>query len=394
MTTASVSATDTAIQVEEPDNLYALSACLMDAATGRVLFEKEGEKERAMASTTKIMTLVLALEKGELSDEVTISENAAKQPDVQLNVNTGETYRLEDLLYSLMLESHNDTAVAIAEHIGGSVEGFVAMMNEKAKELSLSQTHFVTPNGLDGEDEGGKHRTTAVELAKILSYCITASPKKEEFLKITQTASYTFSDTTGKRTFTCENHNAFLNMMEGAITGKTGFTGEAGYCYVGAVEWEGKTFVAALLGCGWPNNKGYKWKDMKKLIEYGLENYELQSLEELPRAGEILKTTPVEQGAGISYGQVADTTLILKGQEDGLISQREELLLRTDERVTVEVTVPDSLAAPVQEGEVVGKVCYFINGIQVEEGEVLVGSTVEKIDFFWCFSQLFDLFGL
>ncbi|MFW5668624.1 MAG: D-alanyl-D-alanine carboxypeptidase family protein, partial [Acetivibrio ethanolgignens] len=296
-------------EIKEPDNLYALSACLMDADTGRILFEKNGEEERAMASTTKIMTLLVALEHGNLEDEVKISENAARQPDVQLNICTGEKYKLEDLLYSLMLESHNDAAVAIAEHVGGSVEGFANLMNQKAKELTLSHTHFVTPNGLDGEDDGGKHRTTAVELARLLSYCITESAQKEKFLEITQKSSHSFSDLEGKRQFTCNNHNAFLNMMEGALTGKTGFTGEAGYCYVGALRRDGKTFVVSLLGCGWPNNKGYKWKDTKKLMEYGIANYEKKSLEKLPQKGEVLKVVPVVDGEPKCYGEEAKVAL-------------------------------------------------------------------------------------
>ena len=146
-------------------------------------------------------------------------------------------------------------------------------MNEKAKELGCMDTHFVTPNGLDGEDEEGIHSTTAADLARIMKYCIMDSPKKEEFLKITRTASYQFGDREGKRSFSCNNHNAFLNMMEGALSGKTGFTGDAGYCYVGSLRRNDRTFIVALLACGWPNNKGYKWKDTRALMEYGLANY-------------------------------------------------------------------------------------------------------------------------
>ena len=156
----------------EPDNLYALSAVLMDADSGRVLYEKEGETPRPMASTTKVMTCILALENAPGDDYVSVSANAAAQPDVQLNIQEGEQYYLEDLLYSLMLKSHNDSAVAIAEHIGGSVEGFAEMMNQKAKELGCTDTHFITPNGLDAEDGGGVHHTTARDLALIMRYAI------------------------------------------------------------------------------------------------------------------------------------------------------------------------------------------------------------------------------
>ncbi len=139
------------------------AAVVMDADSGRVLFEKDGFTVRSMASTTKIMTCILALENGDPDDEVLVSAYAASMPDVQLNIREGERYRLGDLLCSLMLESHNDTAVAIAEHIGGSVEGFAAMMNQKARDLGCSDTCFVTPNGLDGTDEnGGEHSTTGI----------------------------------------------------------------------------------------------------------------------------------------------------------------------------------------------------------------------------------------
>ena len=121
-----------------PGNLYALSAVLMDGDSGRVLYEKEGETPRANASTTKVLTCILALENGKGDDYVQVSSNAAAQPDVRLGIQKGEQYYLEDLLYSLMLQSHNDAAVAIAEHIGGSVEGFAAMMNQKAKEMEAA----------------------------------------------------------------------------------------------------------------------------------------------------------------------------------------------------------------------------------------------------------------
>ena len=129
---------------EEPQGLYAMSAVLMDGDSGRVLFEKDGYIFRPNASTTKVMTCILALENSKGDEIVTASSNAAAQPDVQLNMQEGEKFYMEDLLYSLMLKSHNDTAVAIAEHIGGTVENFAEMMNQKAKELGCRDTHFVT----------------------------------------------------------------------------------------------------------------------------------------------------------------------------------------------------------------------------------------------------------
>lgn len=209
-----------------------------------------------------------------------ISSYAAKMPDVQLNIREGEEYKLKDLLYSLMLESHNDSAVAIAEHIGGSVEQFAELMNQKAVDIGCMKTHFITPNGLDAKDKHGIHGTTAADLARILRYCIKESPEKDTFLTITRTSVYSFTNLAGTRSFTCNNHNAFLNMMDGALTGKTGFTGTAGYCYVGALERDGKLFIVALLGCGWPGNKTYKWADTKKLMNYGLDHYQEHTIKD------------------------------------------------------------------------------------------------------------------
>ena len=157
---------------EKPEELYAQSAVLMDADTGRVLFEKNGSEVKAMASTTKIMTCMLALEEMQGNEIVTFSKNASSQPKVHLGANAGEQFYLQDLLYSLMLESHNDVAVAIAETISGSVEAFANRMNEKAKEIGCEDTYFITPNGLDAQDENGMHSTSAVDLARIMSYCI------------------------------------------------------------------------------------------------------------------------------------------------------------------------------------------------------------------------------
>ena len=175
---------------ETPESLYSMGAVLMDADSGRVLFSKNARESYAMASTTKIMTCILALELGEDDQIVTFSDTAAAQPDVQMNAKAGEQYYLKDLLHSVMLESHNDSAVAVAEAIAGDVESFVKLMDKKAEAIGCTKTNFVTPNGLDGTDESGDHCTTAEELAMILRYCITISSKAEEFINITGTSSY------------------------------------------------------------------------------------------------------------------------------------------------------------------------------------------------------------
>lgn len=368
-------------QVKEPV-LFAQSAVLMDAATGRILYEKNGKEKRPMASTTKIMTCILALELGNPDDLVKVSAYAASMPDVQLNIKEGEAYRLEDLLYSLMLESHNDSAVAIAEHIGGSVEDFAKLMNQKARDIGCTDTCFVTPNGLDGsrKEDGERHSTTAEDLAAIMSYCICRSPKKEEFLTVTRTPSRTITDESGKRSFYLSNHNAFLTMLPEAVSGKTGFTGEAGYCYVGAFEEGGRTFTAALLGCGWPPHKSYKWSDMRRLASYGLDHYQYYDIfdkaKEFPRVG-------------IINGKKASISLSLglKPEEQTL-----KVLLKKGEAPDIRYEYPKQLKAPVIKGTAVGSASYTVNGALIKSYPVYAADSVERIDLAWCLNRILKQF--
>lgn len=356
------------VRAEEPEQLYAQSAVLMDAGTGRILFEKNGFRQMPMASTTKIMTLLVTLENADLEGEVNISSYAASMPDVQLNVREGERYILKDLCYSLMLESHNDAAVAIAEHVGGSVEGFASMMNQKARDLGCYHTHFVTPNGLDAEDEGGSHSTTAADLARIMRYCMD----NEEFLTITRTPSRTFTDLEGKRSFTVTNKNTFLNMMEGALTGKTGFTNKAGYCYVGALERSGKRFIVSVLACGWPSHRTWKWSDTAKLMNYGIENFHTEQVGEEELSLEAL---PIRDGQKEAVSISADTKI-------------RQVLLKEEDNVSVEVQMPDTLQAPVEKGEIIGKVVYYINGEVFDLFPICIEEDSPAIDFMWCVQKI------
>lgn len=363
--------------------LYAKSAVLMDADSGRVLYGKEEEQFLANASTTKIMTCILAIESGRLDETVTVSQHAASMPKVHLGMTTKDTFLLKDLLYSLMLESHNDSAVAIAEHVGGSVEKFAEMMNEKAKEIGCEHTHFITPNGLDAKDETGSHGTTAKDLATIMSYCI----KNDTFLKITQTKQYSFQNVEGSRSFTCNNHNAFLQMMEGALSGKTGFTGSAGYCYVGALTRDGRTYIVALLACGWPNNKTYKWADTKKLMNYGLENYALTQVSGQSLNEEELAPVPVEDGQGEQLDETVYTNLTVLPYEGC-----EQILLKEGEAVTVNYEIAEKLQAPVKKGDPIGTISYELDGNVIGTCEVVAAETVLKIDFSWCVERAVGFF--
>lgn len=353
-----------------PEGLYAQSAVLMDGSSGRILFGKNENRVMPMASTTKIMTCIVALENSEPGEVVEISSNAAAQPEVRLGVREGETYTLENLLYSLMLESHNDSAVAIAEHIGGSVENFAGMMNDKARQLGCENTHYVTPNGLDAEDQGGIHATTAAELARVMAYCVNESPKKSDFLRITQTRSCSFTDESGARSFSCQNHNQFLDMMDGVISGKTGFTSAAGYCYVCALESGGRLFTAAVLACGWPYNRTYKWSDMKKLMTYGVENFENRTV----HVPEKVEPLPVNNGLSPSKNpwEKVKASVYVKTEEEPLIS----ILVRRDEEIKSRLTIRKTLEAPVKKDTVVGKVSYYYQDTLLREYPVVTKTDI------------------
>jgi D-alanyl-D-alanine carboxypeptidase (penicillin-binding protein 5/6) len=370
---------------EEDITLYAQAAVLMDADSGRVLYSKNGDEVRAMASTTKIMTLILALENAKLDEIVTVSGYAASMPQVRLGMKKGEEYRMKDLLYSLILESHNDSAVAIAEHISGSVEEFAKLMNLKAIEIGCKNTYYITPNGLDAQENEKFHSTTATDLALVMSYCIKKSTAKEAFLNITQTHSYSFSDISGKRNFSCTNHNAFLDMMAGAISGKTGFTGNAGYCYVGALESEGRTFVVALLACGWPNNKTYKWSDTKALMSYGIENYSYRSFDEIKipsvATERLVATNAVTEDW--SRKVYVNTKLGDKVGTDGI-------LVREDEEIYVLVHRLNIVSASVKKGTTIGYVSYYVENSEWLKQNIIITENVEAIGFEWCVLKIFD----
>ena len=370
------------IDIPDPQNLYAKSAVLIDGDSGRVLYAKDADNAMPMASTTKIMTCILALEHGKPEDIVTVSEYAASMPEVSLGMRTGEQFYLEDLLYSLMLESHNDTAVAIAEHIAGSVEAFADLMNQKASAIGCVQTYFITPNGLDATATGDdgqekKHVTTATELALILRYCMVTSKEHEAFEQITTTADWSFQNIGNTHVYHVSNHNAYLTMHDGASSGKTGFTAKAGYCYVGSVRSEGRLFIVALLACGWPGNKSYKWHDMNVLINYGTKHFHYRKVFEKMQFDDIYVRNGVYQTQKLAYVSV--------GEDFTHKSDTLNLLLRDDETPEITVAVAEFLEAPVTKGQLAGMVTYKINERIVEQYPVIAKFDVARISFDWSF---------
>lgn len=366
------------------ENLYAESAVLMDADTGRILYGKEERKIRPMASTTKVMTCILALEKTDGNEIVEVSSRAASQPDVQLNMQKGEQYYLKDLLYSLMLKSHNDTAVAIAEHVGGSVEKFADMMNEKAVQIGCTQTHFVTPNGLDAEDEEGIHATTARDLALLMRYAI----QNQDFLTIAQTTDYNFSDLSGNRTFVLHNTNALLGTMDGILAGKTGFTAGAGYCYVCAVKREDRTFVIALLASGWPSHKNYKYEDTAKLVQYAFDQYHYYEIWKEIQIG------AVEVKNGIPISDRLFETAYANVEVLGAMEKRRRILLREDEEIQVREELKKDLSAPVKEGDVVGNIVYTLDGDVVCRYPMILKDSILRKNFWWCYKKIWTRYCL
>ena len=347
-------------QQEEKEklSLNARAAVLMDADSGRILYGKNETMAFPMASTTKIMTLIVALEHNEPDQIVMASAGASAMPEVRLGVHEGERYRMEDLYYAMMLESFNDAAMMIAEGTVGSVENFAELMNEKAISLGCTQTYFITPNGLDAADEKGVHSSTAEDMAKIMRYAID----NEDFLKITQTADYSFTDCDRKRSFEVHNKNVLLTMMDGVLSGKTGYTADAGYCYVCAVKKDDRTFIAALLGSGWPPHKGYKWSDVQTLLDYGDKNYRYQTID-------ISKGVPDRQ------------VHVMNGEQDFATVRAKQtnyrFLLSSEDKVHVESVLPGQLEAPVEAGQSVGSIRIFVNGDLTAENDYV---TINKID--------------
>ena len=346
-------------QQEEKEklSLNARAAVLMDADSGRILYGKNETMAFPMASTTKIMTLIVALEHNEPDQIVMASAGASAMPEVRLGVHEGERYRMEDLYYAMMLESFNDAAMMIAEGTVGSVENFAELMNEKAISLGCTQTYFITPNGLDAADEKGVHSSTAEDMAKIMRYAID----NEDFLKITQTADYSFTDCDRKRSFEVHNKNVLLTMMDGVLSGKTGYTADAGYCYVCAVKKDDRTFIAALLGSGWPPHKGYKWSDVQTLLDYGDKNYRYQTID-------ISKGVPDRQ------------VHVMNGEQDFATVRAKQtnyrFLLSSEDKVHVESVLPGQLEAPVEAGQSVGSIRIFVNGDLTAENDYITADRI------------------
>ena len=356
------------IFANEP-NIEAIGAILIDMETGRKLYGKNENQPLAMASTTKIMTAILAIESDKLNETVTISKKAQIAPEVKMNIKEGEQYILKDLLYGLMLSSYNDTAVAIAEYLGGSSENFCNMMTKKAIELGCKDTIFKTPNGLDLED----HHSTAYDMAIITKYAL----ENEIFKEIIKTPNYLIKELSGKSIFDVNNKNRLLNEYSGAIGVKTGFTGKAGHCFVGAATKNNKTLISVVLGSGWGNKgKEQKWIDTKNLLNYGFENFEDI---EITKKGDFAGNIPV----------LFSKTPLIKTE----ICENITLPLNKYEKqnIKIKINLPDNLEAPINKDEIIGKAEIIINDKKEYEVNIKTSETIERNDLYTSSKKIINI---
>ncbi|AFK86896.1 MULTISPECIES: D-alanyl-D-alanine carboxypeptidase family protein [Thermoanaerobacterium] len=342
--------------------IAAKAAIVMDQRSGRILFEKNISEKLPMASTTKIMTLLLALEYGNLNDIVTVSKKAASVGGSSIWLSPGEKISMINLLYGLMLNSGNDAATAIAEHISGSVDKFVELMNKKAKEIGAYNTNFVTPSGLDiGIDN---HYTTAYDLALITRYAFNNYNK---FAEIVSTKEKTIPwDGKGYDRY-LRNKNKMLWQYEGADGVKTGFTNKAGRCLVASATRNGQRLISVVL------NSGPMWEDTQKILDYSFANY---TPIKIISKGQMVKTISVVNGKGKYLPLIYNSDFILP------ISKDEEI------NVKIDYSLPKSVKAPIGIGEKVGVAIVKLNDNQIATIDVVAGKNVDERDYKFNFKTI------
>ena len=317
----------------------ASAAILVDADSGRVLYEHNADRKMLIASTTKILTALVAIEHGTLSDTVKVSREAAYTEGSAMYLKEGENLTLETLLYGLLLCSGNDAAVAIAQHVGGSVKGFVEMMNRQARELGMEHSSFANPNGLDDE----AHYSTARDMAALAR----AALENETLMRIASTHSVTI----GGRTM--YNHNKLLSYMDGCLGLKTGYTKAAGRTLVSCAEKNGQRLIAVTL------QDGNDWADHQALYEYGFSAYPAKSC---ALRGAVLTQAAVRGGTSASVPLAAGESF--------------RWPVASGEEVTTEFCLDSPLTAPVTAGTVAGAAVFRLNGTEIGRVPLIVSRTV------------------
>lgn len=333
-----------------PPPLHAEAAILLDAKTGQVLYEKNSRSQKAPASTTKIMTAILAIESGKLDEETVISRRAAATPGSSMHLYAGQKISLRELLTGLLLRSGNDAAVAIAEHLSGSVPEFSRRMNEKAAAIGAVNSHFVNPHGLTHPD----HYVTAYDLAIITRYALT-NPIFAELVRTKET-QIDWIDQRGRESDQLlHNTNRLLWMLAEADGVKTGTTGAAGPCLVASATRGNQKLIAVIL------HDHSRWQDAASLLRYGLHEF---ALFDYAASGETVASIAVENGP------VQDV--------NGRVNDNAGLsLLRTDlPLASVECQIPDKIKAPVYRGQKIGEIVFFIAEKPVKRVDIVAETDI------------------
>lgn len=352
---------ETIAEEQKEPVLNARAAVIYDRKTKEIIWGKNENEKKAMASTTKIMTAIVVLEKGNLSDVVTISKKAANTGGSRLKINTNDKISVLDLLYGLMLRSGNDAAVALAEYVGGSIEGFAKLMNKKAIEIGLKNTHFVTPHGLDNIE----HYTTAYELAVLTDYAM----QNEKFSKIVNTKNTTISINGVARNI--YNTNELLGTINGVNGVKTGFTNNAGRCLVTSCTRNGNQIITVVLGC---DAKKYRTSDSIKLIEYAFKNYTRVNIEEKVKI-EFEKWKQINgKRIYISKGEKSDVNLELKE-----ITKKEiPVKIGEENNIQVEINAIYEYEAPLEKQSKIGNILIKKDEEIIESVDIVCLERIEK----------------
>ena len=352
----------TSVDITKEPILNARAAIVIDRNTGLVLYEKNSNDVRKMASTTKIMTAIVVLENmNDLYETVTVSKKAASVRGSELGVKIGDTITINDLLYGLMLPSGNDAAIALAEHIGGTVEGFAILMNDKAKQLGLTKTNFVTPHGLDVKG----HETTAYELAILTKYAL----ENEKFREIVAVKYATV--TISGRSKNIKNTNELLGNYSGMYGVKTGYTGEANRCIVSACKRENIDVIAVVLGA---DTKTLRGIDTKKMLEYVYNNF---------------KTIDIESEIKSCFEDWENDTFITikKGKSKYLelkLGKIKYSQLNVNKNIlnnrNISIIVKDNFLAPIYIDEKIGEMIIEVNGKEFFRVDILAKEAIKEKD--------------
>ena len=343
------------------------SGLLMDVATGTVLYEKNSHEPLAPASVTKVMTMLLimeAIDSGKIGwdDTVTASETAAAKGGSQIYLKVGETMSVSDMVKSIAVSSANDCACAMAEHLAGSEAAFVEMMNTRAKELGMEDTHFVNCTGLDDGPEAAQHRTSAYDIALMSRELLKNHPDIKKFTTI-------WMDTVRNGAFGLSNTNKMVRFYNGATGLKTGFTSGAGYCLSASAQREGMELIAVVMGC---ETSAERFNACKAMLDYGFANFAL-----------VTADTEQKMEVPVKLGK-EDFVLLEPGAEPKMLIDKAQ-----KRSVTTQVTLEESVTAPVSRGQRLGTLTVKA-GDQILAQVPLVAKTgVERLSFGDLFVKIF-----